>query len=109
MLPPSTLRVAIINKDADRGCNVELRLPNADPKGHAELHWLWNSAGITGDGLGVMWRGQTYSGTTNGKLTGRLDILNIAPAFQEGQDVVYKVAVPAGTAALLVTAAKIKE
>jgi hypothetical protein len=44
-----------------QGCNVEIHLPSADPKSHAELHWLKADGGLTSNL--VTWRGQTYYGT----------------------------------------------
>jgi len=108
LLPSHTLRVVIINKQSDRGCNVELRLPKAANRKHAELHWLKNDGGVDSKSR-VEWRGQTYQGTFDGKLTGERGILNLAPSGEAGDSTVFKVPVPPGQAVLLVTAAATPE
>ncbi len=93
----------VINK-SERGCNVELRLPKMDSRTHAELHWLSNNGGVDSK-FGVTWRGQTYVGTSDGKMVGSRSILNLASAGEKDGSNVFVLPVPAGQAVLLVTAA----
>lgn len=99
---PRTARVAIINKNSDRGCNVELRMKGVEPGTHAELHWLKNKGGVASSYY-VTWRGQTFAGTSNGLPRGDVNIVNISPWGAAGDALVYRMRVPAGQAVLLVT------
>lgn len=100
-----SLRVVIINKDTERGCNVEFRIPKSAAASHAELHWLKNDLGL-GAKMGVFWRGQTYHGGGNGLMLGDREILNMEPAGEVDGQQVFRVPVPPGQAVLVVTSAK---
>jgi hypothetical protein len=104
-LPPRGPRPAPAPAQASKGCNVEIHLPSADPKSHAELHWLKADGGLTSNL--VTWRGQTYYGTSDGKMKGNRDIQNLAPSGVDNQgSLIFKVPVPPATAVLLVTSTK---
>lgn len=97
----TTLRVAIINKSR-RGCNVELALPKSAVGSYAQLHWLKNDEGISSS-YGVSWRGQSYEGTSDGKLRGAIDIQNLKPTGERGGSWLFKLPLPPGQAALLLS------
>jgi hypothetical protein len=97
------VRIALLNKDIEKSCNLDLAVENNFCTENAVLSWLLpGPKGMMSKG-GITWQGQHYldAGTT-GKLGGIKQVM-AAPLrhFGDGR-CGYTVAMPAATGALLV-------
>jgi hypothetical protein len=97
------VRIALINKDVDKPCNVDVRVDAKFCSNKATLsRMLPGSRGIFTKG-GITWMGQTYenSGLT-GKLQGHVEQVAVRPQLFAGKPCSYNIGLPAASAALLV-------
>jgi hypothetical protein len=99
------VRIALLNKDAVVGCNVELRVDGRFCGTRASLFRLLpGPEGLASQG-GITWRGQHYVGAgTTGRLQGDVEQINLTPQVV-GEACSVVVALPPASAALLVVAA----
>lgn len=100
---PTEVRVALLNKDIEKSCNLDLVLEDKFCTKNAVLSWLLpGPQGMMSKG-GITWQGQHYldAGTT-GKLGGVRQVMPVPlRRFGDGR-CGYTVAMPAATGALLV-------
>lgn len=102
------LRVAAINKEEKLSCNLQLRLGSVD-WGKATVSRLMPGVdGLRSKG-GITWAGQTYDGSTDGRIRGQRETQTVAPVKMPADAVgmkfapglSYTVAMPALTAAVI--------
>ncbi|WIA13252.1 hypothetical protein OEZ85_006841 [Tetradesmus obliquus] len=97
------VRIALINKDVDKPCNVDVRVDSKFCSNKASLsRMLPGRLGIFSKG-GITWHGQTYenSGFT-GKLQNAVEQVAVRPQLFAGKPCSYNIGLPAASAALLV-------
>lgn len=97
------VRVALLNKDEARGCNMELHMEPRFCSSRATLGRLLPGPLGMASKTGITWQGQHYVGaTTTGKLQGTRD-MSKAPLRQfAGGKCGYVVTLPPASAALLI-------
>jgi hypothetical protein len=97
--PGRSIRIALLNKNSDRGCTVELRVRGANPGAKAQLRWLKSLGGIAST-YGMTWAGQTFGGSDFGLPLNYPDVPEITPTGSSDGVVSYSVNVGAGRAVL---------
>jgi hypothetical protein len=98
------LRMAIINKDEQQSCNVNIKLDKQYCK-QASLSRLLSPGGLLGK-AGITWQGQSYENAGyTGKLQGQQQLQQLLPQAQANSSCVFAVPIPAASAALLVSKA----
>lgn len=95
------LRVAILNKDADSGCNVVVTVEQPEYCGKpATLSRLLPGKEGMKAKAGITWRGQTYDTTADGRPVGAQVTEAVAPAAAGGR-CTYAVPMPVASGAVL--------
>lgn len=99
------VRIALINKDVDKPCNIDVRVDAKFCSNKATLsRMLPGSKGIFSKG-GISWMGQTYENAGfEGKLQGQVEQAIVRPQLSAGKPCSYNIGLPAASAALLVVA-----
>jgi hypothetical protein len=104
----STLRVAILNKDSGKNCNVKITIPDAShmcKEGQkAELSRLLPGPEGMLSKTGLSWQGQHYedaSVAASGKLVGDKQTATVT-ATKDGDGCAYVVGMPKTSGALLI-------
>lgn len=97
------LRIAILNKDIDKSCNLELRLEHTHCRSKANLSRMLPGYGGIFSKAGVTIRGQHYmeAGIT-GQIQGQPESEDIAPIAQADGSCKLVVSAPAITGTILV-------
>ncbi|GBF97376.1 hypothetical protein Rsub_11023 [Raphidocelis subcapitata] len=88
------LRVAVLNKDMDTPCNVELTLDGDYCASEAAVSRLLPGAQGMASKDGITWRGRSYDGSPNGLLKGAPSEERVAPVPLAGADGRCTVTVP---------------
>lgn len=103
-----TLRLAILNKDSNKNCNIKILIPDAShmcKEGQkAELSRLLPGPEGMNSKTGLSWQGQHYddaSVAANGKLVGTKQTATVT-ATKDGDSCVWVVGMPKTSGALLV-------
>ena len=97
------IRIAVINKDLDKSCNMDIRLEQKFCSGRATLSRLLPGKLGVQSKAGVTWQGQHYIGAnTTGTLQGKRETEAVVAKLHPGNPCSYEVAVPRTSAALLV-------
>jgi hypothetical protein len=102
------LRVAAINKEERLGCNLELRIGSVNWGKATVLRMLPGADGLRSKG-GITWAGQTYDGTTDGRIRGQREAQTVAPVKLDAEQIgmkfapglSYTVAMPALSGAVI--------
>jgi hypothetical protein len=97
------LRIAILNKDIDKSCNMELKLEHTHCQGKATLSRMLPGHGGIFSKAGVTIRGQHYmeAGIT-GKIQGKVESEALAPIAMPDGSCKIVVSAPAITGTILV-------
>jgi hypothetical protein len=97
------LRIAILNKDIDKSCNMEIKLERSHCQGKANLSRMLPGYGGIFSKAGVTIRGQHYmeAGIT-GQIQGKQESEEIAPVALPDGSCKLVVSVPAITGTILV-------
>lgn len=103
-----TLRVAVLNKDSNRHCNIRVTIPDAPhlckEGSKAELSRLLPGPQGMSSKSGLTWQGQTYHDSSaygSGKLVGDKATAMVA-ATKDGEGCAYVIGMPKSSGALLV-------
>jgi hypothetical protein len=100
------MRIAVINKDGQQSCTVNVNLDKQYCK-QATLSRLLSPGGVLGK-ADITWQGQTYENAGyTGKLQGQQQLQQLLPQAQSNSSCVFAVSVSASSAALLVSKASV--
>jgi hypothetical protein len=99
------LRIMLLNKDAKLNCNARVKVPGQYCKTSALTRLLPGPQGLNGKG-GISWQGQTYDNAGHdGELQGEKVVQWVDKrTFKDGR-CGFEIALPAATAALIVSKA----
>lgn len=96
------VRVALINKDLNKSCNVDIRIDEKYCSNNATVSRLLPGPLGIYSKAGITWRGQHYmTAATSGKLQGNVEKAHVKPQLFAGKPCSFNIALPAATAALL--------
>lgn len=97
------LRIAILNKDMVKSCNMELKLEHSHCQGNATLSRMLPGVGGMFSKAGVTIRGQHYmEAGIHGKIKGQLESEAVVPVPLDDGSCKVTVSVPAITGTILV-------
>ncbi|KAF6259983.1 hypothetical protein COO60DRAFT_937688 [Scenedesmus sp. NREL 46B-D3] len=99
------LRIMLLNKDAQRNCNARIKVPGQYCKTSALTRLLPGPQGMRSKG-GISWQGQTYHNAGHeGEIKGQKEVQWVdRKTFKDGR-CGFEIAMPAATAALIVSKA----